>query len=79
LGLTDTVTTGVVSTPEQHLPDGSGPWVQFDAAVNPGNSGGPVIDSDQQVVGIATAKRQEAEGLGFAVPIEIACDLFEVC
>jgi S1-C subfamily serine protease len=79
LGLTDTVTTGVVSTPEQHLPDGSGPWIQFDAAVNPGNSGGPVIDSDQQVVGIATAKRQEAEGLGFAVPIEVACDLFEVC
>ena len=79
LGLTDVVTTGVVSSPSQELPDGSGPWIQFDAAVNPGNSGGPVINSDQEVVGIATRKGNDAEALGFAVPIEIACDLFDIC
>lgn len=78
-GLTDTVTTGVISSPSQNLEDGSGPWIQFDAAVNPGNSGGPVVNGAQEVVGIATAKREEAEGLGFAVPIEVACRLFDVC
>ncbi|QSB17172.1 trypsin-like peptidase domain-containing protein [Natronosporangium hydrolyticum] len=78
-GLTDTVTSGVVSTPAQRLSDGSGPWIQFDAAINPGNSGGPVINSTQEVVGIATAKGRETEGIGFAVPIEVACDLFDIC
>ena len=78
-GLTDTVTTGVISSPSQRLEDGSGPWIQFDAAVNPGNSGGPVVNGAQEVVGIATAKREEAEGLGFAVPIEVACRLFRIC
>ena len=78
-GLTDTVTTGVVSTPERMLPDGSGPWIQFDAAVNPGNSGGPVIDSDQAVIGIASAKDPEAEAIGYAVPISVACGLFDIC
>lgn len=79
LGLTDVVTTGVVSTPSQELPDGTGPWIQFDAAVNPGNSGGPVINSNQEVVGIATRKGSDAEALGFAVPIATACDLFDIC
>jgi hypothetical protein len=79
LGLTDVVTTGVVSSPSQDLPDGTGPWIQFDAAVNPGNSGGPVINSEQQVVGIATRKGNDAEALGFAVPIDVACNLFEIC
>lgn len=79
LGLNDTVTSGVVSSPEQQLPDGSGPWIQFDAAVNPGNSGGPVINSAQEVVGIATAKNPDGEALGFAVPIAVACGLFEIC
>jgi S1-C subfamily serine protease len=79
LGLTDVVTTGVVSTPSQELPDGTGPWIQFDAAVNPGNSGGPVINSNQEVVGIATRKGDDAEALGFAVPIATACDLFDIC
>jgi putative serine protease PepD len=78
-GLNDTVTTGVVSTPERMLDDGSGPWIQFDAAINPGNSGGPVIDSDQAVIGIASAKDPESEAIGYAVPINVACGLFEVC
>ncbi|MFC4105333.1 S1C family serine protease [Micromonospora zhanjiangensis] len=78
LGLEDTVTTGVVSAlrkPEK----GSGPAVQFDAPINPGNSGGPVINGAKQVVGIATAKARDAEGIGLAVPIGVACDGFKIC
>jgi S1-C subfamily serine protease len=79
LGLTDTVTTGVVSTAERDLLDGSGTHIQFDASVNPGNSGGPVINSATEVVGITTLKAGDAEGIGFAVPMAVACDTFDVC
>jgi len=79
LGLTDTVTTGVVSTAERDLLDGSGTHIQFDASVNPGNSGGPVINSAKEVVGITTLKAGDAEGIGFAVPMAVACDTFDVC
>jgi len=82
-GLTDTVTTGVVSNVDRHLNDGSGPWIQFDAAINPGNSGGPVINGAKEVVGVTTAAyvagREIAEGIGLAVPIAIACDRFDIC
>jgi S1-C subfamily serine protease len=53
--------------------------IQFDAPINPGNSGGPVINSAKQVVGVATAKAENAEGIGLAVPIKTACDAFKVC
>ncbi|MGA3488543.1 S1C family serine protease [Micromonosporaceae bacterium DT55] len=77
LGLTDTVTTGVVSA--FRTEQDAGPTIQFDAPINPGNSGGPVINSAKQVVGIATAKAIDAEGIGLAVPIKTACDRFTVC
>ncbi|GIF74847.1 S1C family serine protease [Asanoa siamensis] len=78
LGLSDSVTTGVVSAVRE-LPDSNGPLIQFDAPINPGNSGGPVINSAKQVVGIATAKAENAEGIGLAVPIKVACDNFKIC
>lgn len=78
LGLEDSVTTGVVSA-FRKAEGGSGPVIQFDAPINPGNSGGPVINGSKQVVGIATAKARDAEGIGLAVPIKIACDGFEIC
>ncbi|MEV4532418.1 trypsin-like peptidase domain-containing protein [Asanoa sp. NPDC049518] len=78
LGLSDSVTTGVVSAVRE-LPESDGPMIQFDAPINPGNSGGPVINSAKQVVGIATAKAQDAEGIGLAVPIKVACDAFKIC
>jgi putative serine protease PepD len=78
LGLEDTVTTGVVSA-FRKSEKGSGPAVQFDAPINPGNSGGPVINGSKQVVGIATAKARNAEGIGLAVPINVACDGFKIC
>ncbi|TWH69066.1 S1C family serine protease [Micromonospora olivasterospora] len=78
LGLEDSVTTGVVSA-FREADQGSGPVIQFDAPINPGNSGGPVINGQKQVVGIATAKARDAEGIGLAVPIKIACDGFRIC
>jgi putative serine protease PepD len=76
LGLSDTITTGVVSA-VRNTPDG--PVLQFDAPINPGNSGGPVINAQRQVVGIATAKARNAEGIGLAIPIQVACDSLKVC
>lgn len=46
--------------------------MQTDASINPGNSGGPLLNSKGEVIGINTAKIRSAEGLGFAVPINIA-------
>jgi S1-C subfamily serine protease len=78
LGLEDSVTTGVVSA-FRKLSDSPGPVIQFDAPINPGNSGGPVINSAKQVVGIASAKAQNAEGIGLAIPISVACGEFTIC
>ncbi|MDG4771809.1 trypsin-like peptidase domain-containing protein [Solwaraspora sp. WMMD792] len=78
LGLTQTITTGVVSAVRDRT-DGPGSVIQFDAPVNPGNSGGPVINTRKEVVGIANAKARDAEGIGLAVPIQTACETFHVC
>ena len=73
-GLSNTVTVGVVSQVGRALQtDTLGGFaipdtVQFSAAVNPGNSGGPVIAPDDTVVGITSASVSNSEGLGFAIP-----------
>jgi putative serine protease PepD len=71
LGLEDTVTTGVVSA-FRTLSGES--LMQFDAAINPGNSGGPVFNAKKEVVGVATLKAQQAEGIGLAIPISVVCN-----
>ncbi|MGH9628171.1 MAG: S1C family serine protease, partial [Bryobacteraceae bacterium] len=68
-GLQGTVTTGIVSAVRDD-PSGAGfKVIQTDAAVNPGNSGGPLINARGEAIGIVTAKLRGSEGLNFAVPI----------
>jgi S1-C subfamily serine protease len=75
-GLDDTVTSGVVSALRTKL---DGPELQFDAPINPGNSGGPLVNARRQVVGIARAKATDAEGIGLAIPITVACPDLAYC
>ncbi|MEO0836133.1 MAG: HhoA/HhoB/HtrA family serine endopeptidase [Cyanobacteria bacterium J06642_3] len=77
LGLDNTVTVGIVSalgrsSSQVGVPDKRVRFIQTDAAINPGNSGGPLLNSQGEVIGINTAIRADAQGLGFAIPIETA-------
>jgi S1-C subfamily serine protease len=76
LGFERSVTVGVVSALHRSLPTPRGGLldglVQTDAAVNPGNSGGPLLDAGGQVVGVTTAMIPYASGIGFAVPSRTA-------
>jgi serine protease Do len=72
----DSVTTGVVSGLDRSIAIRGSPslqgLIQTDAAVNPGNSGGPLLDTAGHVVGVATATDVTAQGISFAIPIEVA-------
>jgi S1-C subfamily serine protease len=69
--LQSTFTKGIVSAKDRHLPGRAVSFIQTDAAVNPGNSGGPLINANGEVVGINTwvVNKGMAEGLNFAVSI----------
>lgn len=68
-GMPYTITEGIVSN-EKQLLDGKN-FIQTDAAVNPGNSGGPVVNAEGLLVGVTTAKFTEADNVGFAIPAKI--------
>lgn len=72
LGLTHTVTSGIVSAKERIAPDLNDKLLDFlqtDSAINPGSSGGPLMNLYGEVVGINTAVMSHAQSIGFAVPI----------
>ena len=77
LGLDNTVTVGIISatgrsSSQVGVPDKRVNFIQTDAAINPGNSGGPLLNAAGEIIGINTAIRADAQGLGFAIPIETA-------
>jgi serine protease Do len=77
-GLEHTVTAGIVSAKGRVI--GSGPYddfIQTDASINPGNSGGPLLNLDGEVVGINTAIMASGQGIGFAVPINLAANVID--
>ncbi len=80
-GYENTVTTGVVSGLGRQITASDATQtsaetlrnlIQTDAAINPGNSGGPLVNSGGQVIGVNTAVNQNAQGVGFASPIDVA-------
>jgi S1-C subfamily serine protease len=77
VGLNNTVTLGIISTltrssAQVGIPDKKIDFLQTDAAINPGNSGGPLLNERGEVIGINTAIRPDANGIGFAIPIDQA-------
>ncbi|WP_129351277.1 Do family serine endopeptidase [Sorangium cellulosum] len=75
-GLGHTVTLGIVSAKARAI--GAGPYddfIQTDASINPGNSGGPLFNWRGEVVGINTAIRAGANGIGFAIPVDALKDV----
>jgi len=75
-GLETTVTAGIVSAKGRVI--GAGPYddfIQTDASINPGNSGGPLFNLKGEVVGINTAIVSGGQGIGFAIPINMAKEL----
>ena len=73
IGLEQTMTRGIVSALNRVLPGISDqPLIQTDAPINPGNSGGPLFDRCGNVIGINTFISEDAQSIGFAVPVNAA-------
>jgi len=75
-GFQETVTVGIISALNRSLknPKEQGYLIQTDAAINPGNSGGPLVNLEGKVIGINEAIISNAQGIGFAIPINLAKD-----
>lgn len=73
-GYSNTVTSGVVSAVGRDIQVSEGYWlrglIQTDASINPGSSGGPLLNVNGQLIGITTAIRAEAQNIGFAIPVD---------
>ncbi|UCE86540.1 MAG: trypsin-like peptidase domain-containing protein [Deltaproteobacteria bacterium] len=74
-GLANTVTTGVISALDRSIRHENRVFhgfLQTDASINPGNSGGPLLNAEGDLIGINTAIYAGADGIGFAIPIDVA-------
>ncbi|MFO0828560.1 MAG: trypsin-like peptidase domain-containing protein [Phycisphaerales bacterium] len=69
-GLNRSVSVGIVACTRRYLPESSeySLWIQTDASISPGNSGGPLVDTEGNVVGITTLGRMAGGDMGFAIP-----------
>jgi len=85
-GLSRTMTAGIITNNERYFSGSSidgyetgdfNNWLQTDAAINPGNSGGPLVNMRGEVIGVNTRGFMLADGLGFAVPIDVAKQVVE--
>jgi len=80
-GFENTATVGIVSATSRSLPDGTYvPFIQTDAAVNPGNSGGPLFNMKGEVIGINSqiySRTGGYQGISFAIPINVAAQVKE--
>jgi serine protease Do len=78
-GFENTVTAGIVSATSRSLPDGTYvPFIQTDAAVNPGNSGGPLFNLKGEVIGINSqiySRSGGYQGISFAIPVDVAANV----
>ncbi len=75
-GLSHTVTTGIVSSKGRTIGQGNyDDFIQTDASINPGNSGGPLFNLQGDVIGINTAIVASGQGIGFAIPINMAKEI----
>ncbi len=77
LGYSHSVTAGIVSGKGRRLGTGMESFIQTDAAINFGNSGGPLVNMSGEVVGINTAISAQGQNIGFAVPINMVKDVFQ--
>jgi serine protease Do len=80
-GFENTATAGIVSATSRSLPDGTYvPFIQTDAAVNPGNSGGPLFNTQGEVIGVTSqifSRSGGYQGIAFAIPINVAAQVQE--
>jgi serine protease Do len=75
-GLDHTMTTGIISAKGRSIQLGNyDDFLQTDASINPGNSGGPLLNIKGEVIGINTAINASGQGIGFAIPINMAKDI----
>ena len=77
LGCGTCITSGIISDATRDMPGLSYPYIMTDAAANHGNSGGPLLNEQGQVIGVLVAGMEKVEGMNYAIPIDMVKGFFE--